>query len=62
MVVAIPTLSGKSLEMGSGTETANTIRPLTTKLYARNYRGLVFYLSALADAGMLKQEEARLMR
>jgi hypothetical protein len=36
-------------------------RPLTTKLYTRNYRGLVHYLSALARAGMLKQEEARLM-
>jgi DUF1680 family protein len=37
-------------------------RPLTTKLYTRLYRGIVFYLSALANAGMLEQEEARLMK
>lgn len=36
-------------------------RPLATKLYTRNYRGLVFYLSALARAGMLENEERRLI-
>jgi hypothetical protein len=36
-------------------------RPLTTKLYTRNYRGLVFYLSALANAGMLTKLEDELM-
>jgi hypothetical protein len=36
-------------------------RPLTTKLYTRNYRGLVFFLSALSSAGMLAKLEDELM-